>query len=103
MRRRSPILILFVLLGLSVFLNVPAEDVPETPYDESEEMPYEGAPLFDSVLPQLAAQTDRTVPRSLDPRLDSLPLLAPERVRGSDAKPPADTRMSLALLCTLLC
>ena len=103
MRRRSPILILFVLLGLSVFLNVPAEDVPETPYNESEEMPYEGAPRFDSVLQQFAAQTDRTVPRSLESRPGGLSLLAPARVRGSDAKPPAGRRISLALLCTLLC
>ena len=103
MRRRPPILILLVLLSMSVFLSVPAEDVPETSYDESEEMAYEETPLFDSVLPQVAVQTDQMVPRSLDPRPGGLPLLAPACVRGSDSKPLAGVRMSLALLCTLLC
>ena len=41
MRRPPFALILFVLLGFGVFLAVPAEDLPETTYDESESLPYE--------------------------------------------------------------
>ena len=50
MRRHWSVLILFVLLGFGVSLAVPAEDVPETAYDESEALPYEGTPLFSIVL-----------------------------------------------------
>ena len=44
MRRPCFILILFVLLGFGVSLAVPAEDVPETAYDESEALPFEDTP-----------------------------------------------------------
>ena len=56
MRRRSSILILFVLLGFSVSLSVPAEDVPETAYDESEALLYEGTPQFSIVVPLASAR-----------------------------------------------
>jgi hypothetical protein len=57
MRRRSSILILCVLLAFGVSLAVPAEDVPETAYDESEALPYEETPLFSIVVPLVAART----------------------------------------------
>jgi len=56
MRRRSSILILFVLLGFCVPLAVPAEDLPETAYDESEGLPYQGTPLYSTVVPQASAR-----------------------------------------------
>ena len=56
MRRPCSILIFFVLLGFGVSLAVPAEDVPETAYDESEGLPYEGTPPFSSVGPQALAR-----------------------------------------------
>lgn len=56
MRKAWFAVILFVLLGFGVSLAVPAEDVPETPYDESETLPFEGAPLFSIVVPQASAQ-----------------------------------------------
>jgi hypothetical protein len=99
MRRRSSILILSVLLGFGVSLAGPAEDVPETVYDESEALPYESTPLFSTVVP-LAAGTIQAVPSSLRSRLGAPSLFAPARVRDTDA---TDTRISLALLCTLLC
>lgn len=46
MRKPRFILVLFLLLGFCVFLAVPAIDVPETPYDESETMPYEDTSQF---------------------------------------------------------
>ncbi len=51
MRRPFFVLILFVILGFGLSLAVPAEDVPETAYDESEGVPYEGTPRFSIVLP----------------------------------------------------
>jgi hypothetical protein len=56
MRRASSILVLFVLLAFGVSLAVPAEDVPETAYDESEALPYENAPLFSVVVPQASVR-----------------------------------------------
>jgi hypothetical protein len=56
MRRRCSILVLFVLLGFGVSLIVPAEDVPETPYDESETLPFEGTPLFSITIPRASAR-----------------------------------------------
>jgi hypothetical protein len=55
MRRPCFVLILFVLLGFCVPLAVPAEDVTETAYDESEGLPYEATPLFSSEVPQASA------------------------------------------------
>jgi len=103
MRRPCSILVLFVLLTFGVSLAVPAEDVPETAYDESEALPYEGTPVFSSVVPLGAARTTQAVPSSLHPGLGAPSLFAPALVRDTDANRAADTRVSLALLCTLLC
>ena len=56
MRRPCSILVLCVLLGFGVSLAVPAEDLPETAYDESEALPYEGTPVFSFVVPQASAR-----------------------------------------------
>jgi hypothetical protein len=60
MRIPCSILVIFVLLGFGTSLAVPAEDVPETAYDESEALPYEGTPLFSIVVPQACARILRT-------------------------------------------
>lgn len=52
MRKPRSAFALLLLAGLGVSLVVPAEDVPETPYDESETLPYEGAALFLIAVPQ---------------------------------------------------
>jgi len=46
MRGPRSVLVLLLLLMFGVCLVVPAEDVPETPYDESEALPYESTPVF---------------------------------------------------------
>lgn len=103
MRRRSSILILFALLGFGVSLAVPPEDLPETAYDESEALPYEGTPLFSIAVSQVAVWTTLAVSSSLHRRLGAPSLAAPARVRDTDANRLTDARISLALLCTLLC
>ena len=104
MRRRCSILVFCVLLGFGVCLVVPAaEDVEETTYDESEGLPFEGTPLFSSVVPLVKARTPQAVSSSLHPRLGAPSLFAPARVRDTDADRSVDARVSLALLCTLLC
>ena len=57
MRRPTSVLILFVLLAFGASLAVPAEDLPGTAYDESEEVPYECVPHFSGALPQASART----------------------------------------------
>jgi hypothetical protein len=56
MRTLWSILVLCVLLGFGVSLAVPAEDVPETAYDESEGLPYEDTPLFSIVVSRASAR-----------------------------------------------
>jgi hypothetical protein len=103
MRRRCSILAFCILLAFGVSLAVPAEDVPETAYDESEALPYEGTPLFSIVVPLVAARTTQAVPSSLLPELGTPSPSPSARVRDTNAKRPTDARTSLALLCTLLC
>jgi hypothetical protein len=52
MRKRRAVVVLLLLLVFGVSGVVPAEDVPETPYDESEALPYAATPLFSIALPQ---------------------------------------------------
>jgi len=59
MRKQRFFLIFLVVLGFGVSLAVPAEDDPETSYDESEALPYEGTPLFSITLPQASARIAR--------------------------------------------
>jgi hypothetical protein len=103
MSKPCSIFILCLLLGFGMSVAVPAEDVPETAYDESEGLLYEGTPLFSIVMPLVAVRTTQAVLSSLYPRLGASSLFAPVRVRDTDALRPADTRISLALFCTLLC
>jgi len=56
MKKPHFILVLFLLLAFGVSLAVPAEDVPETPYDESEALLYEGTPLFSLAAPQASGR-----------------------------------------------
>ena len=72
MRRTSSILVLFVLLGFGLSLGVPAEDVPETAYDESEALPYESTPLFSIAVSETVAKVPAVRSRASQLRCDSL-------------------------------
>ena len=56
MRKPRSALVLVLLLGFGVSLAVPAEDVPETPYDESEAVPYESTPVFSITVTQASGR-----------------------------------------------
>lgn len=56
------VIVLLVALVLSVSFAVPAEDAPETPYDESESLPYEMSPPLSGDLVQETAATLQVVP-----------------------------------------
>jgi hypothetical protein len=103
MRRRCSILVLFVLLAFGLSLAVPAEDVPETVYDESETLPCESTPPFSIVVPLVAARTTQAPLGSLQLESGAPSLFTAAHVRDADVHRAPDTRISLALLCTLLC
>ena len=92
------------LMILAVFLppDFPAEDVPETAYDESEDPPYEGVPPFSLVVPPVNGQSTQELASSELLNLVLRPY-SPARVHDRDVNRSTDARVSLALLCTLLC
>jgi hypothetical protein len=79
--------ILLLLLSFSVCQALPAEDVPETAYDESEGLPYEATPLFSIVVPQASARIGKAS-LSCDSQLHYKPLTKRcERRRENNARP----------------
>jgi hypothetical protein len=96
-------IVCLMILALGLPLGFPAEDVPETAYDESEALPYEGAPLFSIELPPVAARTTQEVLSFLHLKPGAPSLFAGARVHDTGAHQSADARTSLILLCTLRC
>ena len=92
-----------MLLVLGLSLAVPAEDLPETAYAESEAAPYASTSLFSNLISQAAASA--TGPAGSAIRLRSgIPFrFAVTRNTGTDRHRSAEERVALALLCTLLC
>ena len=103
MRKPRSALILLVLLVLSLTLAVPAEDVLETTYDESETQPYEDVPLFSILLPPAAGGMTQAVLDGVRLRTDTpfRSVITPRNDR--DQHPTAEGRTALALRCTFLC
>jgi len=52
MKKPRSVLVLLLLGMFAVSLVVVSQDVPDTPYDESEPLPYETTPLFSTAAPQ---------------------------------------------------
>jgi hypothetical protein len=103
MREPRVVLILLVIMSFGLSLMVPAEDVPETPYDESEALPYESTPAFSIVVPHAVVSETRRARSAL--YLGSSPVSSSTNVRinGKDAAGSPQGRDALALLCTLRC
>jgi hypothetical protein len=96
--------VFLMVLTLGVSLGLPAEDVLDAVYDESEALPYECVSLLPIATPLRAARTTQAVPNSLHHKLGAPSPFSSARVRDNAANRPTDTRIiSLALLCTLLC
>lgn len=103
MRKPHSALIFFVLLVFGLSLAVPAEDVLETAYDESEAAPYASTPLCSNLISEAAASVTGAVRGPVDLRSDTPRRLAVTRFTGIDRHRLAEARVTLALLCTLLC
>ena len=71
------ILVVLVTLTLCLSFAVPAEDDPETPYDESESLSYESSPAISVAEPEAAAP-----PPVGQPRVVHLPRACPRRTSG---------------------
>ena len=95
--------VFLMILTLGLGLGLPAEDIPETPYDESEALTYEVIPLFSIALRPVAARTTQAPLSSLHLKAGVPSPFPPARDRDTDANRSADARVSLALLCSLLC
>ena len=97
------VIVFVMLLSMGVSMGLPAEDVLDAVYDESEALPCESTPLFSIMLSPVAARTTQFPLSSSDPKPADLSLFAPAHFRDTDTDRSADTRASLVLLCTLLC
>jgi hypothetical protein len=75
MTKSCSALVLFVLLAFGVSLAVPAEDVSDTAFDESETLPFESFPLFSIMMPETVAAAPTVLtcvsPRCLDSTANS--------------------------------
>ncbi len=96
-------IVFLMILALGLPLGFPAEDVPETAYDESEALPYEGAPLFWSVVVQVATGTTQDVLSFSHLKPGAPSLRATVGVHDTGTHQSAPARTSLTLLCTLRC
>lgn len=95
--------IFLMMLALGLGPGLAAEDIPETPYDETEALPYESIPLFSIVLSPLSARSTQAPLSSVHLGLVATSPFIPAHVRATEANRAADLRIALALLCTLLC
>ena len=72
MTQSHSVLVLLVALVLSVSFAVPAEDAPETAYDESESLPCESTPVVSIAAPENTVKTSTVRPSASRLRFGSL-------------------------------
>jgi hypothetical protein len=94
----------FVILILGLSLGLPAQDISETSYDESEAAPYLGIrPFSIAEPPEAAARTTRRVLHSLQLTICATSRPVPASTNDNAAQRTIDARVSLARLSTLRC
>jgi len=95
--------VFLMVLTLGMFVVLPAEDVLDAIYDESETLPCEVIPLNSISSSPLCSTTTQVAPNSLHQKA-GVPSRPPSaRVSNTEGEGASETRISLALLCTLLC
>ena len=72
MTRARSVLVLLIALVMGVFFAIPAEDLPETAYDESESLPYEGTPVVSIAGPEIVVEKPAMRPCASRSHLRSL-------------------------------
>jgi hypothetical protein len=99
--RCAVVFLMFLALGVS--LGLPAEDVMDAVYDESEAVPYEVIPPGSISSSPLFARTTQAAPSSLRQKLRVPSPFSSACVSDTETNGATDARVSLSLLCTLLC
>ena len=97
-RRFTPALVLLLLLAFS--LAVPAEDLTETAYDESDDVSYVSTAMSAEVMPALASQA---APGALPLQSTTRAPATAKGINGTDVHRSAEGRVALALRCVLRC
>jgi len=92
-----------MILTVCLSLGLPAVDVLDAVYDESEALPCEIIPLFSMAGRPAAARTPQAPLSSLRLELGVPSPFPRARARDTDHNRRTDARISLAQLCTLLC
>lgn len=98
MRNFLPFLVLLLTSMFGVSLVLPAQDILETPYDESESLPLESTPVFSI---QVRSFTS-SVPGGLSMAAISTAVF-PERPKIGERLYRPPLRYEPIFLCTLLC
>jgi hypothetical protein len=105
MKRMHTCLVFLVLLVLGLSPALPAEDLPNTAYDESETQPYDNSPSISNLMGQTASaiQTALSKIQAIQNALrlqTATPFL--RSVNRADADRFTGARSLLAQVCTLL-
>jgi len=79
------VFVLLVALVLSVSCAVPAEDMPETAYDESDSLPFEGNPVVSIAEPEAALEAPAGRPHPIRLRRGSLRKTRGQRLEHGQA------------------
>jgi hypothetical protein len=85
-------IVFLTLLALGVSVGLPAEDILEAVYDESEAVSYERTPVFSVVVRPLPARTTKPPMSFFRPKLRAPSPFAPAHVRNIDVHQSTDAR-----------
>ena len=99
---KSRFALVFLMLTFCLGVSFPAEDIPETRYDESESVPYEVTPLFSVAVLPVASRTAQA-PLSSSPKTAAKIPVCSGRVHDINANRFTIHEPQLVLLCTRLC
>ena len=95
--------VFLMILTLGVSLGLPAQDVLDTVYDESEALPLEVIPPFSIVLRAPPSRTTQPTLIFFHPKLRAPCPFAPAHVRNTEVHRSTDVRALSSQLCILLC
>jgi hypothetical protein len=95
-------LALFMALVFGLSCAVPTEDLAETPYDESESLPFESIPVF-YIAPALALLAITQTSLLSLPACSAAPGSRAATPRSESIPHAAGARAGLALRCALRC
>jgi hypothetical protein len=96
-------IVFVMILTLGVSLSLPAEDVLDAVYDESEPLPYEVITPASIVVAPVTAGRTQAVANSVWQKPGIPSRFSSGRVHDTDAHRSANKRALSVLLCVLLC